>query len=330
MKDIARRAGVSVVTVSRVLNGKYPNKVSDETRRRVLQIVEELGYRPNISARALRERRTYQIALVTPSIDVSFIAEVVQGIQDVAMDLGYSCLVYVTKSQPALECRIFRAIAGKNVDGVIWLPGPTREKEVDRAARALPLVQILYKELDDVPAVLVDQVQGAYAATWHLLSLGHRRIGNLAGNDRHGRQRLAGYYKALEEAGIAPEEGWVRFVPTSWDGARAEAQGLLSLPNRPTAVLCYSDVVASGVLRSARENRIVVPDELSVIGFDDVDFSRYLDIPLTTVAQPKHELGELAITTLLRRIEGEAIEDRVLIPRLVVRASTISPHREAG
>src|SRR5690606_13291488 len=128
---------------------------------------------------------------------------------------------------------------------------------------------------------------------------------------------------------IVPEDGWVQFVPTNWDGARAEAQLLLSHPNRPTAVVCYSDVVASVELRRAQEDRLEVPDHLSGIRFYDVDFSRYLEIPLTTVAQPKQELGELAIRTLLGLIGGEAIEDQVLSPTLVVRASTVSPQPEA-
>ena len=332
LKEIAEKAGVSTITVSRVLSDKHPNKVSAETRARVLRIAEELGYRPNIAARALRERRTYQFGLVIPSIDESFIADVVQGLQNVAMDLHYSCLLYVTKFEPGLELEIFRTLVKKGADGVLWLPRPQRDPEVDRIARDLPVVQLYHKEVPDAPAILVDQEHGAYAATKHLLDLGHRRIAKLAGHDRHGRQRLAGYYRALCEAGLEPDPDLIRAIPTHarpfdvhWERARSATHALLSSNDPPTAIVCYSDLVAWGALRAAQESGVAVPESLSLVGFDDIQFIRFVEVPMTSVAQPKRELGELAMSTLDRLIRGEKVDDITLVPSLVRRASTAPP-----
>ncbi len=327
LKEIAQRAGVSVITVSRVLNDTHRNKVGAKTRAQVQRIAEEMGYHPNIPARALRGNRTYQFGLVVPFVDGSFIADIVQGLQDVAMEMQYSCLLYLTAFKPALELEIFRTLRQRNVDGVLWLPGPTREAELDDLLEELKVLQLLYSEVPGIHSILVDQERGGYEATCHLIGLGHRHIGILAGDDRHGKQRLMGYRRALEDAGIEPREAWIKVGPTNWEGGRTGASELLALDPRPSALVCYSDLVAWGALRSAQEHGLVVPDDLSLVGYDDLPYIQYVETPITTVAQPKRELGELAMNTLIRMIDGDNVQDSVLMPWLVTRSSTTAPKR---
>lgn len=321
LKEIAEAAGVSPITVSRVLTGKHPEKVSEETRRRVLRLAKEMGYHPNIVARALREQRTYQFALVVPGADLSFIPEIIEGLQRVANDHGYACLFYLTAFRPEIEAKALDHLVAHRVDGVVWLPGP----QTQPTARVLidrPLVQLLYKELPDAAAVLVDQEHGAYLATHHLLELGHRRIGAVMVLDRHGRQRLQGYYKALKEAGVAPEAGWLITTDARWEGAKAAVRNALAGGLDVTALVCYSDVVAWGAIRALLEAGRSVPGDVSVVGFDDRDFAAHIEVPLTTIAQPRREIGERAMLHLLRLIDGERPGDVILDPSLVVRAST--------
>lgn len=326
LKDIALEAGVSVITVSRVLSGKHPNKVGSATRSHVLQVAERLGYQPNIPARALREQRTYQFALVVPYVHLSFIPDVIQSLQNVAMEKGYSCLLYLTAFEPELERQVFRDLVTKRVDGVVWLPGPTRAKELDHIFQDLPVVQILYKEVADAPAVLVDQAHGAYLATQHLLELGHEKIGALVVQDRHGQQRRAGYERAIAQAGLSPFRIW-RLSGSSWETAVRTTRGLLDDMRQASAIVCYSDLVAWGAMRVIHDSGLNVPRDLSLVGFDDVDATRYLQTPLTTVAQPKNQIGEEAMRLLLLTIEGELTDDIVLRPSLVIRSSSIPLER---
>lgn len=322
LKDIAERAGVSVITVSRVLNDTHPNKVSEKTRSRVRRIADELGYHPNIPARALRGHRTYQFGLVVPTVDYSFVPQIIQGLQEAAIEMHYSCLLYVTNWDPDLELQIFKTLMAKTVDGIVWIPEPQRDEEVDKLVKDQKVIQLQHKEIPDVPAILVDQEEGGYQATRHLIALGHRRIGNLTHVDRHGKQRLDGYLRALQQADITPSEEMIQRVAPTWDEAHQGAHALLDRREPPTAIVCYSDLVAWAALRAAQERGIVVPDELSLIGFDDVAFIQHLEIPMTTVAQPKHELGRLAMSFLSDLIDGKEVNDHVLTPSLIIRSST--------
>lgn len=322
LKEIAEKAGVSPITVSRVLNGSHPSKVSAKTRARVLKIAEELGYHPSIAARALRGKRTYQFGLVVPGIDYSFVPGIIQGLQDAAMDLHYSCLLYVTRWNAALELEIFRALIAKRVDGIVWIPEPHPPPDVAGLLKEQKVVQLQHKELADKPALLVDQEEGGYRATRHLIELGHRRIGNLAYHDRHGKLRLQGYTRALVEAGLGSSTDLVRRVGPTWEDALQGAHELLALDEPPTAIVCYSDLVAWAALRAAHQKGVRVPDQLSLVGFDDTPFVEHIEVPLTTVAQPKHELGRLAMAMLSDLIDGKRVESQVLSPTLVIRSST--------
>lgn len=311
------------MTVSRVLSGKDPKRVSAATRARVLKVAEELGYQPNIAARALRDQRTYQFALVVPYVHLSFMPDIMQSLQDVAMRNHYTCLVYLTDFKPEVESRIFRDLVIRRVDGVIWLPGPERSPEVDRILKSIPCVQLLHKEVTDTSAVLVDQETGGYVATRHLIELGHRHIGSLMLFDRHGRQRQAGFTRAMEEARLTPDRTW-QLKGSTWEAAYRRVSELLPELRQVTALVCYSDLSAWATMRALQDGDLQVPRDVSVVGFDNTPAAQYLNPPLTTVAQPTAKIGEEAMRLLLRQINGEKPEDVVLKPSIVTRASTRS------
>ncbi|HET7560628.1 MAG TPA: substrate-binding domain-containing protein, partial [Limnochordia bacterium] len=186
-----------------------------------------------------------------------------------------------------------------------------------------PVVQILYRTpLKGASAVLVDQEQGGYLAARHVLELGHRRIACLWVDDPHGRQRLAGFRRALAEAGLAADPSLVVPVDYDWHLGRSATESLLARAVRPTAIVAASDLVAWGAIRAAKEAGLGVPGDLSVVGFDDMPLAGYVEVPLTTVRQPTEALGRQALSLLRERINGNDVEDRVLAPELVVRGST--------
>lgn len=324
IRDVAREAGVSTITVSRALSSTHAGKVSPATRARVLEAARRLGYRPNIAARALKAQRTLQYGLVVPYVHRSYLPDVVQGVQDVATAHDYSCLLYLTTFQRDVEYQAFQRLISKGVDGVIWLPGPKPSAELAALAGTIPVVQLLYKEIQTLPAVLVDQRFGAYTATRHLLELGHTRIGCLMVPDRHGEERLRGFETAMRDAGLAPDPVWM-LPDGTWESAYRAMREAGNATDRVTAWLCYSDTVALAAARALRERGFAVPSDVSVVGFDDAESSRYAEPPLTTVAIPKSEAGEQAMQLLLQQIAGEEAADRVLRPYLIVRSSTAPP-----
>ncbi|CAB3637311.1 HTH-type transcriptional repressor CytR [Paraburkholderia rhynchosiae] len=323
---VARQAGVSVATVSRVLNAH--ENVRPATRDKVLAAIDASGYRVNELARNLRTAESRLLLTMVPDFGNPFYAEIVRGIDSVARQHGYFMLLCDTGADPGRERSYFDLLRRRRADGAICLDPATIQQALGEASGALPWVACCeFDPAVGVPYVGIDNYRAAGDAVRHLLSRGHRRIG-LINSDidyLYARQRQQGYLDALTDAGITPLDGW-RMNLNSLDyeaGASAAATLMLS-PDAPTAIFAVSDTLATGVLHGLRSIGKRVPDDVAVVGFDDISIAAQVDPPLTTIAQPMRELGETAARLLLQRLANPlANVPGVLLPhRLVIRGST--------
>jgi LacI family transcriptional regulator len=320
IQDIANKAQVSAMTVSRVITGSAPEKVSAATRARVLKIAEELGYTPNIAARALRAKCSFLFGLVVSGIDHSFTASIVEGIQEVAMSKDYSCLLYITRGNTELEIRSLEALVAKQADGIIWVPNKQIPVCIPKLSQRVKIVQLLNKEVDHLPAVLVDQVRGQYLATSYLTQLGHRYIGYVMKNDRHSRDRLIGHRQALADAGIYSSP--VINLENDWSGQVDAIRLFLTENPQITAIAASTDMLAWCAIQAAGHLGRRIPDDLSITGFDNIELATQVIPALTSVDQPKKNLGQVAMQVLTRYIQGEEVEDVTMQTQLVVRNTT--------
>ncbi len=327
IRDVARRAGVGVATVSRVLNGT--GYVKAETRERVLAAAAELGYVPSQLARGLVRRLSGTVGLVVPDITNPFFPLITRGVEDAASEAEYTVFLCNSDNDPALEANDVQKLRERRVDGVIFVGTTERRELVDRLlADGIPVV-VMDRQLDhtEVDTVLVDNLAGARAACRHLIELGHRRIAHAAGHQstRTGQDRCQGYRVALEEAGLAYDPACVVWGDFTYESGYRAGQVLLGRSPRPTAVFAGNDLIALGVIRAAEEAGLAVPDDLSVVGFDDIQMAALVRPGLTTVRQPAREMGRMAMVMLLERIRGEAAgpgRRQVYRPELIVRGTT--------
>lgn len=334
IQDIAASAGVSHSTVSRALHDSP--LISPAMRRRIQQLAAEMGYSPNAVAQSLKGQRTNTVGLVITSIADPFVGRVVRGIEDVAQAANVSLFLSVSRNDPERELEIVETFHRRRVDGVISATAQIRGAYVRRLAQfRLPAVLINQQAepgADHLLSVDADDYAGARQAVAHLLDLGHRAIAYLGVANRHqsNLRRSQGYRDALLAGGVNPHPAWSRIIPAQRfhaDDDVAAAQSLLPdlLRTGVTAVFCYNDLVATGVLLGCRELGLRVPDALSVVGYDDVDLARYVTPSLTTVHQPKLRLGQLAMQLLLDLLDDRPVADQLLPVELVVRASTAPP-----
>ena len=327
MRDVARAAGVSVNTVSRALAGK-PD-VSPETRARVLEVAERLGYRPNKLAQGLRSNKTFTIGVIVTDIANPFFAELVKGVEEAARQNGYSIILEDTSESPEQEARAIEVMLSQRVDGLLLTPVQSQVevvKEVLKSKIPLVLMGRYFPDLE-APYVVSDDFQGAILATEHLIELGHRDIAHVAGplHISSAQDRLSGYRQALQEHGIPAREGFVLAgAVTLRDGYEAGRE-LLKLDPLPTAVFAYSDLVAIGLMQALMEEEVEIPGDVSLVGYDGIEFSAYTKVPLTTVRIPKRTLGQQAVEMLLKILRDGYLPDKCgqkLQVELVVRSST--------
>lgn len=326
IKDVAALAGISYTTVSHVLNKTRP--VSEAVRLKVEAAIAELDYVPSAVARSLKARSTATIGLLVPNSVNPYFAELARGIEDACERNGYCVILCNSDDNPQKQRSYLRVLLEKRIDGLIVASvGEDSDLQGSLANVRTPMV-IVDRELEGVEADLVriDHELGAYLATRHLLELGHRDIACIGGpaSTSTAQLRLAGFQRALAEAEVkVNDEHVVSSDFTSLGGYAAAAQLLDG--RRPTAIFAGNDMIGIGVLRAAAERNICVPGELSVIGFDDIQLSRYVFPALTTVGQSIRELGESAASLLLSRIaqplRGEP-EQRIVEPKIVLREST--------
>lgn len=325
IKDVARRAGVSVATVSKVINSRYG--VAEDTGARVRAVIDELGYETSLVAQSLRSRRTSVIAILAYDLE-PFSTQLLKGAAEALHDSGYELVVYsaggLARDPEGWERRYLSRVAGTLADGVILITPST----VGPHAGA-PVVAVDPHTGLAVPTVDSDNLNGAKLATNHLIGLGHRRIGFIAGRSEleSARLREEGYRQAIEAAGIEFDPGLVAMGEYRCDASVHPALRLLQLPDRPTAIFAANDLSAIGVMRAAASMGLEVPKDLSVVGFDNIPESALTTPPLTTIDQFIHRLGYRAIRMLLSLIEGKSrVETRITLPtELVVRQTTAPP-----
>ena len=334
-QDVARLAGVSRATVSYVLNGQADGKVSisQETRARVQQVMAELGYEPDAGARALRSGSTQTIGLIIPDLRNPHFWQNADGVEQAARAAGYRLLLSSMDLNAQYGEDVFKDLSGRRIDALIVMgaivdQSPTAQEILARSLqRGLPIVELSDRPQQDprVDCVLADYRAATTAAMAHLLELGHLRIGLVFGAPLEmGVDRLTPYRTSLAAAGlpVAPEL-IVDCGPTIEDGYQAARQ-LLALPERPTAILAINDLLAIGVLRAAGDVGLLVPADLSVVGFDDIDAARYLTPRLTTASKDAVRLRREAVWLALQRIQNPALPRQVVnMPtQFVVREST--------
>lgn len=339
-KDVARLAGVSRTTVSLVLNDVPGSRIPEETRRRVLRAVKELDYRPNQIARGLKTSRTHTLALMIPSVTNPFYANISKGVEDVAHAHGYTVFLCNTYRDRDREEKYCRAIIQRQVDGVIS-SGLTDRALIQEMIGAGVAVVSLDREIDrdGVVRILVDHYYGGWLAAECLLRLGHTRVAFVSGplHNRARRDRVEGFRGAFTERGLKLDEAYIFAdlpeAPLHQDdyeihNGRRQAKAVLRSPLQVTAIACINDMSAIGVLRGLAEENVKVPEDISLIGYDDIPLASIVQPALTTIGQPQYERGRAAAEALMARLENKtAAIFPEFKPWLVERASTAGPRR---
>jgi LacI family repressor for deo operon, udp, cdd, tsx, nupC, and nupG len=328
IKDIATLANVSPATVSRVFS--TPDMVSKKTLNKVKKIIDEVGYRPNRMGASLRTRKSGNIVVIIPDITNPVNAGIIRAIEQGAQTAGYSVLLGDTQGLEEREQHYASLVSHGQADGILLfcsrIPFKT-DPSLPLLAQLPPMVNGNERiDSDEVVQVAVDNVAAAKTAVNYLISLGHKRIAAVTGpgNIASSNERLEGYQLALKEAGIELdnalqiEGGYI--VQSGMDCANQ----LLLLPQRPTAIFCFNDDMAIGVMKFLQKQGFVVPDDISVMGFDDINYAQFVTPSLTTVHQPLHEIGSTCIDLLLKQLKGQTVEPgrRFLPFELKVRDST--------
>jgi LacI family transcriptional regulator len=329
MSDVAREAGVSLMTVSRVVNNK--GEVSSATRQHVQAVIERLGYRPSGIARGLATQRTHTLGLVMLDVANPFFSDVARGAEHVAYAEGYNVFLCNTDEDPQRELDVLQSLEEKRVDGVVLCSSRLDDHELRTAVVRHPAVVLVNRRLEPVDGengvgvVMLDDEAGGRMATQHLLDSGHRAIGFLAGPpaSRSGRQRAKGYRGAMAAAGRPDDPAWGRHCSPTVEGGREAARELLTAHPELSALFCYNDLVAVGALQACADLGRTVPHDIAVVGFDDIPLAALVTPPLTTCHVSRYELGDRAMRLLLDQIRGcpEGYRKIVLQPELIVRAS---------
>jgi LacI family transcriptional regulator len=326
MAHVAREAGVSLMTVSRVINSK--EGVSQATRERVQDVIERLGYRPSDIARGLVTKHTGTLGLVMPDVANPFFAEVARGAERIAYDAGYNVFLCNTGEDTQRELEVLQSLEEKRVDGIVVCSSRLEESALEEAVASYLAAVLVNRRLecDDVGIVVIDDRAGGQMTTNHLLQAGHRAIGFLAGPaaSHSGRRRGEGYRIALTAAGVDLNPDWIRHCPPMVEGGREAARDFLSAHPELTALFCYNDLVAIGALQACADLGLAVPNDVAIVGFDDIPLAALVSPALTTCLVPRYDLGSAAMRLLLDKISGCAeagCREVVFQPKLVVRAS---------
>jgi len=331
--DIAEQAKVSIATVSRVFND-HP-RVSDKTRARVRAVAEELGYQPHVSAQSLARRKTHLLSAVIPAVTNYFFVEVMRGLQDRLAQSEFDLLVFTANEPEVADEQLNRSLQRGLSAGVLLFSMPITDALVRRlkqSGQPVILVDCFHPDFDSVS---INNELGGCLATQHLIALGHTHIGMVAASRGvPAAERRKGYERALHEAGLPVDKTLVEISTdlrehgyTEQAGYRA-ARALLSRRERPTAIFATSDIQALGVMRAVKEAGLRTPEDISIVGFDDILISEY--VGLTTIRQPMRQMGELAVEKFLSRLEQreQPISHTVFTPQLIGRSTTNGSHEQ--
>ncbi len=337
IKDIARQAGVSHTTVSRALHNS--RLISEETTERIQKIASELGYRPSVAARSLKTKRSQALGVIVSHIADPYFSEILQGIDDIAQENGYSLFIASAEHDPKRENSILQTMREHRVDGVILCsPHFTPEQSLQLNSYDIPIVAINNQSAEEYHfAIYHDDVDGSRQASQHLISLGHTRIAYLgdASSGRTTQERMMGFRQAMKDAGMEVGEEYLYQIPgnTAIQGLTGAAY-FLSLKEKPTAVICYNDMMAVGVLKGFQQAGISVPEDISVTGFDNIMYSDFTHPPLTTIDQPKRFLGAEATRMMFAQLKPDGNQRltpdtvRRLKGMLLIRKTTAPPRMD--
>lgn len=326
IKDVAKKAEVSVATVSRILNGL--DGYTDETKVRVLKVIEETGYQPNAIARGLITKNSRMIGVLVPNVSTIFYAEVLNGIEDTAHKNGYSVVICNTDIEGARTIDYLKVLTARQVDGLVFTSLPVNE-DYYKAISSINIPSILVSTVYDryqIPYVKVDDRQAAYTATQYLIEKGHTKIAMISGNKEDqvaGITRVNGYIQALHDYGLYVDERLIKYGKFSYPSGIECMEALLSEGQHFTAVFAASDNMAVGALSVAYKKGIIVPDELSVIGYDNTLVAEMSIPPLTVVSQPLYRMGEKAMENLLSMFKTGKKADNIIMPHKIIERDSV-------
>lgn len=324
MSDVARMANVSPATVSRVL--RQPELVSEDTRTKVLKVVEELNYQPHMIARQFRTRETKTILVIVPDISRSFFSEVLRGIQHMAVSNGYKVILGDSENDLQREKEFIDLLLQKQADGVVLLTARMELSSLERIANQFPMVIACeYYDGSEVPTVSIDNISSSRKIMEHLIQLGHTRIAHITGpmDVILSRDRLKGYRQALMSHDIEIKPEFIQEGDFSIQSGYDQMIKLLSLQSPPTAVFVFNDEMALGAIKAVKKSGMKVPEDIAVVGFDNINIASFFDPEITTIDQPKYEIGKVAMNLLLKLMNGEQLEKtKIVLPdELIVRES---------
>ncbi len=323
--DIAKKAGVAPSTVSRALDD-HP-RIGTTTKKRIQELAQEMGYIPSTVAKSLTAQKTWTIGMVLATISDPFMGRVVEGVEQAAIEVGFNVFISTSQNDWQREMAVIGMFQKRRVDGIIVIASHLFDLSPRFFERSrVPIVVINEQNPGkNMHFVAVDDRQGAQLAVEHLLALGHRRIGyvGVTNRPRSNQYRLKGYQDALEAVGIASDPALIFTSNNIEDHAkRGEASLEPLLAAGATAVFCFNDTTAIGLLAACYKRGFSVPENLSIIGFDDIDMAIYTIPPLTTIRQPRFELGQRAMQMMLNLLDGQASENQIVPGELVVRQTT--------
>ena len=324
--DVAKLAGVSYQTVSRVINNKP--YVSPTTKQKVQEVIDETGYRPSPIARSLATARTATIGLVVPDISNPYFSAIARGVEQVAYAHNYSVLLCNTGEDASRELDVLLTLDERYVDGVIACGLRQEDAALQKALAQFQAAVMVNRRFanEAIPAIVVDDVLGGYMATQHLLQLGHTAVGFMAGPSASysGAKRLQGYEQALAEGGIKRQAGWVLSCPPTVSGGETAADSLLANHPELSALFCYNDLVAIGALRNCSVVGRRVPEDVAIVGFDDIAMATLVSPSLTTCHVPRVDIGSRAVSMLLNCLNNKTdrCNEIIVTPELIIRAST--------
>jgi DNA-binding LacI/PurR family transcriptional regulator len=316
IKDVAKQAGVSVATVSRVMNGR--DRVSEATRKKILKIIEEMNFVPNTMAASMVNKKTNMLSVVVPEIQNPFYTAVIGGMVEVAKKEGFFTLVVSTNSDEAEEEEFFESFLGKNVDGIILI-GTHKDAEFYRNIRKPTILVDRYINDCGHDGVLIDNFRGAYEATKHFVDYGHERIAIIDGahdfND--GKDRYWGYRQAMHESGLTPDPAYHK--QGNWleeDGYRFTTE-LMQSEQPPTAIFAANNVICTGAIKAIRDLNLRIGEDISLIGFDDNELAQFVQPRVTVVSRPTREMGIQAAEMLIQKIKREP-KERTKLKKMIL------------
>lgn len=326
MSDVAKLANVSPATVSRVLSN--PDLVSKETREKVMEVINKVNYKPHIVARQFRTKETKIILVVVPDITSAFFSKVLRGIEHVAVQNGYQVILGDTENDTEREQEYINLLLQKQADGMVLLTARQDKTQLEEIAEHFPMVLACeYMDGLNVPTVSIDNISSARKATEHLIQQGHTKIAHITGpiNVILSRDRLRGFQQAMMSQDLEIDSAYIQEGDFTFESGYHQMLKLLALENPPSAVFVFNDEMAMGAIKAVKDSHLSVPEDVAVVGFDNIKMSSVIEPNLTTINQPKYEIGKKAMELLLKLINGESLQKKkfVMKDELIIRESSV-------